>query len=149
MPVPADGEPQRSRTLAEKVDYLFRNVRKPDAREYSNDEVSAAIARDQGVSVSSSYLWYLRTGQRDNPTLKHLTALARFFGVPAAYFFDDEVSGRVEADLALLAAMNDAGVRGVALRAAGLSPESLRTVYEVIARVSELEGKSPRPGEKR
>lgn len=136
------------RTVGQKLEHLFHTVHRPDGREYSNEEVAALVSQ-QGETISASYLWYLRTGQRDNPTLKHLTALARFFGVPAAYFFDDEVSGRVEADLALLAAMNDAGVRGVALRAAGLSPESLRTVYEVIARVSELEGKSPRPGEKR
>src|SRR5437763_5294481 len=105
MPVPADGEPRPSRTLAEKVEYLFRNVRKPDAREYRNDEVSAAIARDQGVSVSSSYLWYLRTGQPDNPSFKHLNALATFFGVPPAYFFDGSTATEVEAELALLTAM--------------------------------------------
>jgi len=143
MPVPADGEPRPSRTLAEKVEYLFRNVRKPDAREYSNDEVSAAIARDQGVSVSSSYLWYLRTGQRDNPTFKHLNALATFFGVPPAYFFDDSTATEVEAELALLTAMRDAGVRDVALRASGLSAKSLDALTDMIARVRELEGLSP------
>ncbi|WIV59224.1 XRE family transcriptional regulator [Amycolatopsis nalaikhensis] len=141
--MPADGEPRRSRTLAEKVDYLFRSVRKPDAREYSNDEVSAAIARDQGVSVSSSYLWYLRTGQRDNPTFKHLNALATFFGVPPAYFFDDSTTIEVEAELALLTAMQDAGVRDVALRASGLSAKSLDALTDMIARVRELEGLSP------
>ncbi len=141
--MPADGEPRPSRTLAEKVEYLFRNVRKPDAREYSNDEVSAAIARDQGVSVSSSYLWYLRTGQRDNPTFKHLNALATFFGVPPAYFFDDSTATEVEAELALLTAMRDAGVRDVALRASGLSAKSLDALTDMIARVRELEGLSP------
>src|SRR5438094_2156189 len=89
------------RTLARRLDYLFRTVREPGRREYSNEEVSAAIARDQDVTISASYIWYLRTGQRDNPTFKHLNALARFFGVPAAYFFDADTSGRVEAELAL------------------------------------------------
>jgi len=130
--------------VAQRLEYLFHTVRRPDQREFSNDEVAAAILRDQNETISSSYIWYLRTGQRDNPTFKHLNALATFFGVPAAYFFDDNTTHRVEAELVLLTAMNDAGVRDVALRAAGLSPASLRTIYDVIARVAELEGKAPK-----
>ncbi|WP_344309630.1 XRE family transcriptional regulator [Fodinicola feengrottensis] len=139
--------PPSRRTISAKLEHLFHTVRKSNQREYSNDEVSAAIARDQDETISSSYIWYLRSGQRDNPTLRHLTALARFFGVPAAYFFDDEATERVEAELALLTAMKDAGVRDVALRAAGLSPASLRTIYDVIARVSELEATAPKTPE--
>jgi transcriptional regulator with XRE-family HTH domain len=143
------GEQGEHRGVAEKLEYLFHTVRKPDRREYTNDEVASLILRDQGAEISSSYIWYLRTGQRDNPTLKHLNALATFFGVPAAYFLDDDTSERVEAELALLVAMKDAEVRNIALRAADLSPASLRTIAEVIARVSELEGMTPkRPDDK-
>lgn len=133
----------RRRTLAERLDYLFRTVRESERREYSNEDVAAAIIRDQQVTISASYIWYLRTGQRDNPTFKHLNALARFFGVPPAYFFDDETSARVEAELGLLAAMRDASVRDVALRASGLSAKSLDTINDVISRVRELEGLPP------
>jgi transcriptional regulator with XRE-family HTH domain len=131
------------RTFADRLNYLFRTVRKPDQREYTNEEVANAITQDQGVTISASYLWYLRTGQRDNPTLKHLKALATFFGVPPSYFFDDETAERVEAELALLVAMKDARVRDLALRADGLSPESLDAIREMIARVRELEGLPP------
>lgn len=141
--MPAEGDTPQARTLADKVDYLFRSVRRSSRREYSNEEVSAAIARDQNVSVSASYLWYLRTGQRDNPTFKHLNALAKFFGVPPAYFFDDATTSQVEAELALLTAMRDAGVRDVALRVSGLSARSLDAITDVITRVRELEGLSP------
>ncbi|MBE1470558.1 hypothetical protein [Kibdelosporangium phytohabitans] len=67
-------------------------------------------------------------GQRDNPTLKHLTALATFFGVPPAYFLDEKVRDEVEGALALINALKDAGIRDVALRAAGLPAESLGTI---------------------
>ncbi|WP_431932983.1 helix-turn-helix domain-containing protein [Nonomuraea jabiensis] len=137
-------EPAPQRSLAEKLEYLFRTVREPGRREYSNEEVAAAIARDQDVSISASYIWYLRTGQRDNPTLKHLTALATFFGVPPAYFFDEQIRDEVEGELALVVALRDAGVRDVALRASGLSVESLDTISEVIKRVRTLEGLPPR-----
>lgn len=135
------------RTLAERLEYLFRTVREPGRREYSNEEVAAAIARDQEVAISASYIWYLRTGQRDNPTFKHLNALARFFGVPAAYFFDEGTSAQVEAEMALLTAMKDAGVRSLALRASGLSPKSLEAINDVISRVRELEGLRPHKDE--
>jgi transcriptional regulator with XRE-family HTH domain len=128
------------RTLADKLNFLFQTVHEPGRREYSNDEVAKAISRDQGVGISASYLWYLRTGQRDNPTLKHLEALARFFGVPAAYFFDEATTEQVEAELALLAAMKDTRIRDLALRADGLSAESLDTIREMVSRVRELEG---------
>ncbi|ONI81444.1 hypothetical protein ALI144C_19100 [Actinosynnema sp. ALI-1.44] len=135
------GVPARQeRSLAEKLEYLFHTVKEPGRREYSNEDVAAAIARDQGESISASYIWYLRTGQRDNPTLKHLTALATFFGVPPAYFFDEKVREEVKAELALVTALKDAGIRDVALRAAGLSAESLGTIGEVINRVRQLEG---------
>jgi transcriptional regulator with XRE-family HTH domain len=138
--VSAGDEPAGQASLAEKLDYLFRTVREPGRREYSNEEVAAAIVRDQGETISSSYIWYLRTGQRDNPTLKHLTALAKFFGVPVAYFFDEKIRDEVKGELALITALKDAGVREVALRAAGLSVESLGTISEMINRVRQLEG---------
>jgi transcriptional regulator with XRE-family HTH domain len=143
MAAKSDDPPER--TLAERLEYLFRTVRESDRREYSNDEVATAITRDQGVTISASYLWYLRTGQRDNPTMKHLSALARFFGVPPAYFFDNDAAERVEAELALLTAMKNARIRDVALRADGLSAESLDTIRDVISRVRQLEGLPPQP----
>ncbi|MEO6083095.1 MAG: XRE family transcriptional regulator [Umezawaea sp.] len=139
-----DREKPRQDTLAEKLEYLFRTIREPGRREHSNEEVAVAITRDQGVTISASYIWYLRTGQRDNPTLKHLTALATFFGVPAAYFLDDKVREEVEAEIALVTALKDIGVRDVAMRASGLSDRSLDTIAEVINRVRELEGLQPK-----
>jgi transcriptional regulator with XRE-family HTH domain len=82
----------------------------------------------------------LRTGKRDNPTLKHLEALAAFFGVPAAYFFDDEASAKIDQELHLLITLRDSDVRALALRMADLSPESLGTLADVIERVRQLEG---------
>jgi hypothetical protein len=37
----------------------------------------------------ATYLRQLRKGLRDNPTKRHLEALADFFGVAPIYFFDD------------------------------------------------------------
>ncbi|GGP36249.1 MULTISPECIES: helix-turn-helix domain-containing protein [Streptomyces] len=134
-----DSEARAARTLADKLNHLFRTV-VPDGREpYTTEEVARAITAG-GVSISGSYIWLLRKGQRSNPTLRHVEALAKFFGVPPAYFFDDQVTETVNADLGLLVALREPQVQRVALRAAGLSAESLHSINEVIERVRELEG---------
>ncbi|WP_327305711.1 hypothetical protein OG730_21085 [Streptomyces sp. NBC_01298] len=69
-----------------------------------------------------------------------------FFGVPPAYFFDDQVTATVNAELNLLVALRDTQVQHVALRTAGLSHKSLRSISEMIERVRELEGLAPEPG---
>ena len=137
---------QAPRSLAQKLDHLFATVRPRGADEATYREVAAAIATQGGPTISPSYIWQLRTGVKDNPTLKHLQALAQYFGVETAYFFDDVAAERIDAELALLTAMRDAGVRSVALRAAGLSPESLGLVRDVIDGARRLEGEARRRG---
>lgn len=133
--------------LAEKLNHLFKTVHPASAGPYSNEEVAAAIRDRGGPTISATYIWLLRKGQRDNPTLKHLEALASFFGVPPAYFFDDDTTTAVNAELELLTAMKDLGVQRVALRVAGLSPKSLDSIVEMIGRVRELEGLPEHPSE--
>jgi transcriptional regulator with XRE-family HTH domain len=134
-----DGD-QSAPTLADKLSHLFETVHGADRGPYSNEEVAARIREQGGPTISATYIWLLRKGQRDNPTLKHLEALAGFFGVPPAYFFDDETTATVNAELGLLHALKDLGVQRLALRAAGLSPRSLESIAEMIERVRELEG---------
>jgi hypothetical protein len=136
----ADTEGTGTRTLAEKLEHLFRTVHPAGRGQYSFEEVATAIRARGGPTISATYLWQLRKGLRDNPTKRHLEALAWFFGVPPAYFFDDEAAARIDAELGLLAALRDASVRQIAMRSAGLSPESLGTIAEMVERVRQLEG---------
>jgi transcriptional regulator with XRE-family HTH domain len=129
-----------AQTLAAKLNHLFDTVHPAGRGPYSNEEVAALIREHGGPTISATYIWLLRKGQRDNPTLKHVEALAGFFGVPQAYFFDDETTSRVDAELELLTAIKDLGVQKVALRVAGLSAKSLDSIAEIIERVRELEG---------
>ena len=56
-----------------------------------------------GPKVSANYIWQLRTGARNNPSLRHIEALAEYFGVPPTYFFDDDLAERVNVELDLVA----------------------------------------------
>lgn len=129
----------RPRSLADKIELLFQTVHPPGRGPYSNAEVAAALERAGGPTVSSTYVWQLRKGLRDNPTKAHLEALATFFGVRPSYFFDEDDGRDVEAQLGLLAAMRDAGVRDVALRVAGLSRVSLESIQAMIEHARRLE----------
>jgi transcriptional regulator with XRE-family HTH domain len=131
---------EEGRALAEKVDRLFRVIHPEGRGPYSLREVARGVADMGGPSMSASFLHQLRTGQRDNPGIKYLKAIAGFFGVSPAYFFDDDEGARAQAEVTLLESMRDNQVRSVALRASGLSPETLRTVQAFIERARELEG---------
>ncbi|OIK06403.1 transcriptional regulator [Streptomyces monashensis] len=139
------GEPAEPAGLAAKIEALFETVRRPDREQYSNEEVASACREATGESFSTTYLWQLRTGRRDNPTKRHLEALAQFFQVPPAYFFDEQEGREIARELALLGAMRDAGVRSVALRAVNLSPEGLDTVSELIDVIARRDAARNRP----
>lgn len=139
------GETPRGRTLAEKLDYLFRTIRRRGEGEYTFDEVAQALRRQGGPTISATYIWQLRKGLRDNPTKRHIEALAEFFGVSPAYFFDDEAAERVREELGLLATLRDSEVRELAMRAFGLSTESLSAIRGMIERVRKLEGLNQQP----
>lgn len=125
--------------LAQKIDALFQAVRRPNREQFSHEEVAKACRESTGETFSATYLWQLRTGRRDNPTKRHLEALAQFFQVPAAYFFDEEQGAEITRELALLGALRDAGVRNMALRAVNLSPEGLDTVSDLIDAIARRE----------
>ncbi|MGW6982588.1 helix-turn-helix domain-containing protein [Streptomyces sp. NPDC054932] len=119
----------------------------PDRGPYSNKEVAALLSERGGPALSHVYLWQLRSGRRDNPTRRHLEALAGFFGVPVAYFFDDTTASKVEAELAFVRRLRDSGVRRVATRVAGLSPQSMGQILATIEQLREQEHLAPDPSD--
>ena len=128
------------RSLAEKLNYLFVHNTPRDGQEYSNEQVASAISSRGVVKISQSYIWQLRKSKKDNPTYKHLQALAGFFGVPVSYFFDDAVTDRVAAQLQRLRAeqrrlgeiAGSSDVQLMAMRAGELSPHRRRLVMELL-----------------
>lgn len=122
---------QSSRTFAQKLDHLFRTIHPSGSRPYTYEQVVAGLA-ERGYEMSVSYLWNLRKGSRDNPTLQHIQGLAAFFGVPPAYFFDDDEEARVNEQLETLALLRDADVRSFALRAHGLDGPDLQALNAML-----------------
>lgn len=131
----------RATTLTDRIDRLFQVVRRAGGEQYSHEEVARACRESTGESFSAAYLWQLRTGRRDNPTKRHLEALAAFFQVPPAYFFDDEQGRALAEEVELLGALRNTAVRNLALRAVTLSEEGLGTVTDIVEAIKRRESR--------
>ena len=137
--LPHPEAPQGQGTLAERIEYLFQHMHPGNRGPYTIEEVVEGIRAQGGPTISYNFLHALRRGTRDNPTKQHLEALATWFQVPVAYFFDDDVSTRVRSQIKLLAAMRSNAVRNIALRASELTPEGLSALADIIENVARLQ----------
>lgn len=142
-------------SLSVRLEKLFATRRNPaTGRTYTLPEVEAAI-RDQALAedlpdvelrrraIGRTYVWQLKKGERDNPTVLHLQSLAELFGVPISYFVDDIRSEKeLDERIALATAIEDDDVRVIMFRAAGASDRTRRAVLEMLEHTRQL-GRGP------
>lgn len=134
-------EQAQHRTLAEKLNHLFKTIHPRDRGEYSLQEVCDGIREQGGPRMTTNYLWQLRNGLRDNPSKAHLEALGRYFGIDPKYFLDSDLADHVDKELELIIAMRDAGIRRLAMRASQLTPEGLKVALSIVDQVGQLEAR--------
>ena len=126
--------------LTTRLNRLFETIHPAGRGPYTLREATEAINDDAGEAIiSAAYLSQLRTGRRVEPSHSRLVAIAKFFGVDIDYFSDDTPTEDADRQLEILAAMNNAGVRAIALRAHGLSESSIAAVLAVIDNARRLE----------
>jgi transcriptional regulator with XRE-family HTH domain len=127
--------------LGDRLDHLFRVVRPAADREYTYEEVAARLRDLGGPTISATYVWQLRKGVRDNPTKRHLEALADFFGVSPSYFFDcpEPAAPGGEPPVELLAALRSSAVREILVGSVGLSTATLAAIAGIVERAREIE----------
>lgn len=135
------GQDSRQNVIAERLDHLIATVHEKGRGPYTLREIAEGVNEAAGERIMSvQYLSQLRRGERTEPSYSKLKAVADFFGVDVRYFSDDPTGGQTDEQLEVVAAMRDADVRNVALRAAGLSERSLKAVHALLDSVRELEG---------
>jgi transcriptional regulator with XRE-family HTH domain len=136
------GQPGLS-TLAEKVRWLIETAHPADRGPYSISEVCFLIHKATGEQVSHTTIWKLANGQSQNPSKRLIELLARTFGVPPAFFFDDydeEKLGLLQEQVELLTLIRDAKITSAEFRALlGLNPEGRKAVADVITRTARAE----------
>ena len=124
-------------SFAARLNRLFDVVYPPGRGPHTSAEVIAAL-KAEGVTMSAPYLSQLRSGNRTNPSMATMTALANFFRIKPDFFTDDTYFGKLDAELSWLAQFRDEGVRRIATETVGLSPESQE---DILARIDELRRK--------
>jgi transcriptional regulator with XRE-family HTH domain len=127
-----------AQSFGDQLNHLVRIVHRREGPPYTNKELAEAV-QARGVRCTPQYIGQLRANKHA-PSLEMARALAQVFGVPIDYFNDPGVARSTDEQLTYLAALQDAGVTRVALRAAGLSPSALKTLHEVIDRIRAEEG---------
>lgn len=130
-------------SLAQRLERLFDTMRRRDERPMSNNAAAKAISEKTGYKISSAYLWQLRSGKSTNPTVEPLRAIAEFFGISPSYLIDPEVDSKVDEQLELIKVLRDAGIRDLAMRAAGLTPESVDNIRAMVDHARRLEKLPP------
>jgi transcriptional regulator with XRE-family HTH domain len=123
-----------SMTFAARLNRLFDTVYPPGRGPHTSAEVIAAL-KAEGVTMSAPYLSQLRSGNRTNPSVTTMAALANFFRIKPAYFTDDEYYDQLDKELTWLANMRDEGIRRIAARTVGLSPEAKQ---DLVSKADEL-----------
>lgn len=146
-------------TLAERLTYLFDTIRplpeeladaEESGRAYTNKEIADkinALAASSGVTISAAYVGELRRGVANDPRISHIRALAKAFGVDAAYFLGDEqVAEEIRRQVELLRNLRDMDVKQIALRQVladtGLSPASSELIQQMVERLREVDQRS-------
>ena len=111
-----------SKTFAARLNRLFDTVYPPGRGPHTSAEVIAAL-KSEGITMSAPYLSQLRSGNRTNPSVATMAALANFFRIKPAYFTDDEYYEKLDKELAALDYANAAHARKVTERHAALKRE--------------------------
>ncbi|MEO3787748.1 hypothetical protein ABGB12_30855 [Actinocorallia sp. B10E7] len=144
--------PERPRlSFTGKLRHLFAAIHPPHRGPYTPEEAAATITSGGRFgSISSSYIRELLNpapGTQPNPRLRHILALADFFGLSdghgpqAAYFLDDRLAEVIDAELAGFIALRDAGVMEFAARlarhASDWTPELRRQAVHAVTEAVE------------
>ncbi|WP_436501817.1 helix-turn-helix domain-containing protein [Actinokineospora sp. HUAS TT18] len=124
--------------LAQRLQKLRETVRPSPTQRYSYAAIAAGCQEflQDPYPPSREYISSLFNGKADNPTRRMLEALADFFDISPAYFFDDAASLAIQQDLELYAVLAERGIGRVQLRAlANLDEDGIQAVRDLLTKL--------------
>lgn len=137
----AQGDSARSRSLADKLNYLFSTL-EAEGKPSTLDEVVAGI-RASGGSVSRGTLNHLRLGRTTNPSKATLEDIARFFQVPVSYLLDDPYAQVSTEELEVLHVVRQAEIADLVRAIGHLRPATRRALEQVVADLRVMQASGP------
>lgn len=133
-------------SFAARLDHLFRKLPSASGGRWSVSEI-ARRSTDFGYPISEAYLYQLRSGVKENPSLRHTEGLARAFGVDIRFFTDRDVYERGVQEIDYLRLQSSPGIHAAAHRMVDLSETRLSEVIDFIRFMRIKEGLPADPGE--
>ena len=123
--------------VGQRLERLFEETRRPDGQLWTISYLAEEL-KARGQDVSRQYLGALMTGDRGEPRISLVEAIADVFGLPVAYFTGDYLGRAFAEALPVLLALRDPNVAALHRRAdlhqiaAALASGDLLTKDEVI-----------------
>ena len=120
--------------FTEQLKWLFENVPAPDGRRITTERLVTLIAEHEpSVRMSVSYAGALRQGAKTNPSASVIDAIARAFGIPAAYFFDPALRGAIQDGVrGLTSIRRDAVIKRLCEQIPALTDEQLMRLVALV-----------------
>ncbi|WP_260614846.1 hypothetical protein [Streptomyces sp. WAC05292] len=148
-------------SFADRLNYLFDVLRPPQPApdadqepeqkanpktgEFSHAYVAKTISEYGMGTLSEAYIGQLRKKDEKNPSIRVARLFARFFGVPAAFFAEDDGTVAIVEQFQLVQALKEKGVQNLAMRAVGLSPASTDALLKMAEAARQMEGLPSEP----
>jgi transcriptional regulator with XRE-family HTH domain len=129
-------------SLKERLDWLFRNVTKSDGAEYTYQEVEQGTEQ-LGYRVTTTAIWKIRKGETLNPGYLVLQVLAKFFGVPVRYFYENELTANELENMRLAATLREQGIEEIALRSSRLDKAGRDAILHMLRYMVEAHDDEP------
>ncbi len=123
--------------VGQRLERLFEETRRPDGQLWTISYLAEEL-KARGQDVSRQYLGALMTGDRGEPRISLVEAIADVFGLPVAYFTGDYLGRAFAEALPVLLALRDPNVAAMHRRAdlhqvaAALASGDLLTKDEVV-----------------
>lgn len=123
-------------TFADRLNRVFEAVPRP-AEDGGGRHSVAEVA--EGIGVTRQHLNALLNGTKQRPGWDLVQSLARFFGISVIAFDEGPEAENYRAQLDLLGAMQQSGVREIATRAKNLTAEHRHALAAVAREFEALE----------
>jgi transcriptional regulator with XRE-family HTH domain len=126
-------------TFAERLATARDSIRRPDGKRYTLEEIAAGVRAHTGDTCSKQYIGDLLSGKYTAPSQRKIEGIAKVFGLPPGYFFNDEHSAQMQEDLKLGAAIREAGIQSLAARMLEVDPGKRGTLLRMFEEITRRE----------
>lgn len=139
-------DPSRLETFHSRLNAFLTVVPDPNGKPWAADRLRLALEQ-KGVTISRSYLSKIRTGSRDNPSLRIVTAIAEVLEIQVQCLLDADAAASALKELEELHWFRTAGIELLARNAQPMSSSAkVSDLAAVIKMTREMDKQQEKDG---